>query len=207
MASLFFMPVNHGGLNVENTNASGASMASSHYHGKPCKRCGGTLRYIRNRACMVCKNVKHTDKFIGPIHMLYGRPCRKCGGTLRYASDHSCAGCAQERNRIKAAKYKAKLADLPKQTPGSDRCLSCGETKNYFFLDYCRECRTAEKQRTPEPEKTYSRCEWCGEWKPYRITGACKTCEAAEKRRRAYWEAEDKLRAVEAAQRRYSDPF
>lgn len=195
MASLFFMPVNHGGLNVENT-----------YHGKPCKRCGGTLRYLKTSGCIVCQHTKDKPR-LNTGEKENGKPCRVCGETLRYLSDGNCVACTKRKNAIKVAKRRAKNATIPKATPGSDRCLSCGETKNYFFLDYCRECRTAEKQRTPEPEKTYSRCEWCGEWKPYRITGACKTCEAAEKRRRAYWEAEDKLRAVEAAQRRYSDPF
>lgn len=176
------------------------------YHGRPCKRCGGTLRYTRSCACMACQCNKPTETK-PPTETYNGTPCKKCGETLRYARDRNCVACTRERNRIKGEKRKARNANIPKRKPGSDRCLSCGKTKPYFFRDYCRECVAAEKTRVPEQHKTFTRCDNCGEWKPYKFTGFCRQCEALEKRRREYWAAQDKIKELEEQQRRYSDPF
>lgn len=184
-----------GGPEVENT-----------YHGKPCKRCGGTVRDSRSCSCIACKNKPKKER-INTGERIQGRPCKKCGGTERYKSDHTCVACKHEKNRLLIEKRRAASALIPKKKPGDQRCLSCGQTKNYFFLDYCRGCVAAEKNRVPEKHKTFTRCDWCGEWKPYRITEACRACEAANKRHRLEVEAMDKLKALEEARRRYSDPF
>lgn len=175
------------------------------YHGKPCKRCGGTIRDSRSCACIACKNTRNKEK-INLSEKIEGSPCKRCGGTLRYVKDRACVACTQVRNRKKIEQRKAKSALIPKREPGDQCCLSCGQTKNYFFLDYCRECVAAEKNRVPE-RHTLNQCGNCGEWKPYSFKDYCRSCEAAEKRRRLHWEAEDKLKQLEAEQRRYADPF
>ncbi len=183
-------------------------MEESHtYHGKPCKRCGGTLRYVRSCGCVACNlQWRHREKKAATEYIT-GKPCKVCGETLRYKKDQQCVACRKRKNAIITEKRKAKSALLPIRKPGDQLCLSCGQTKNYFFLDYCRECVNAEKARVPEQHKNFTRCDWCGEWKPYRITGACRACEASHKRHMLRIEAEDKLRELEKRQRRYADPF
>ena len=181
-----------------------------HYHGKPCKRCGGTLRYTRNRGCVEClKTAKQRRRTETPkvIEKYHGKPCRVCGETLRYVSGRACVNCRKVKNQKLTLKIKSIYEQLPKRKPGSDRCLSCGETKNYFFLGYCRECVAKEKARIPEQTRGFTRCDWCGEYKRGIVDAICRKCRAAEQRRRLYWEAEDKLRELEKRQRRYEDPF
>ncbi|HID4300453.1 TPA: hypothetical protein ACXEZB_004375 [Escherichia coli] len=155
---------------------------------------------------MLCKYDKQKEK-INTGEKEHGKPCAVCGETLRYVKDGNCVACTKRKNAIKIEKRRARNAQIPKRERGDQLCLSCGQTKNYFFLDYCRECVSKEKNREPEQHKTYQRCDNCGEWKPYSFNGFCKQCEFAEKRRRAYWEAQDKLKQLEAERRRYADPF
>ncbi|ENS4749164.1 hypothetical protein ACE1EB_004418 [Salmonella enterica] len=176
------------------------------YHGKPCKRCGNTLKYRRGRQCIACKNKKHDTK-LNAAEKYHGGPCGKCGGTLRYKKGRACVACKQEKNKHGTGSYRARSAEIPKRKPGDQLCLSCGQTKNYFFLDYCRECVTAEKHREPEHKTTFTRCNNCGEWKPYSFKEHCRQCEAAEKRRRLYWDSQDKIKEIEQKQRRYNDPY
>lgn len=206
MASLFLYYYPRNDFLLSTLETQGGPEVENTYHGKPCKRCGGTLRDSRSRACLICKNNRHKEK-INISEKIEGSPCKKCGGTLRYVRDRACVACTREKNRIKTEQRRARNAQIPKRERGDQRCQSCGETKNYFFLDYCRECVTAEKTRVPEQHKPFTRCDNCGEWKPYSFKGHCKACEAAEQRRRIHWEAEDKLRELEALQRRYADPF
>lgn len=178
------------------------------YQGRPCKRCGETLRATRTRACIACNSKKKTREPLPTKGTYQGSPCGKCGGTERYHSNRACVACLRERDRIARTKRKEMLAEvLPYRTRNTDRCLGCGETKNYFFLDYCRDCVAAEKHRAPEKQTTFTRCDNCGEWKPYVFKGHCRSCVAAEQRRRIYWETQDKIKEWESHQRRYSDPF
>lgn len=191
---------------ISTTETQGGPEVETTYHGKPCKRCGGTVRLKDSCACIVCANKRNKQK-INTGEKEHGKPCAVCGETLRYVKDGNCIACTKRKNAIKIAKRRERNATLPKREKGDQFCLSCGQTKNYFFYDYCRECVAAEKARVPEQHKTFTRCDNCGEWKPYSFKGHCKACEAAEHRRRIHWEAEDKLKQIEALQRRYADPF
>lgn len=179
------------------------------YHGKPCKRCGGTARDIRSSGCLTCRAKRRGGvklPLIATGETYHGRPCKHCGTTEKYKSNRACKHCTAEKRKILAIQRKAANATLPPRETGEDRCLCCGQTKNYFFLDYCRECVAAEMNRKPE-SFDLQRCDNCGEWKAYHFKEFCRACEAAENRRRLYWQSEDKIREIERKHRTYDDPF
>ncbi|EFN5169672.1 hypothetical protein FQJ65_01250 [Escherichia coli] len=180
-------------------------MENSTYYGRPCKRCGGTLRDSRDNACIICKNTRNKEK-INTAEKVEGKPCRVCGGTLRYEKGGQCVACTKRKNAIKIEKRRAANALIPKRQRHDQRCSNCGETKNYFFLEYCRECVEKHKRQAPE-KHTLNRCDNCGVYKSYAFIGHCKQCQYAEKRRRLYWETQDKIKENIERQRRYSDPF
>ncbi|EIW7310642.1 hypothetical protein MGP47_004443 [Salmonella enterica] len=180
------------------------------YHGRPCKRCGGTARNIKSGGCVSCAAKRKGGvklPLIATGETYHGKPCKHCGTTEKYKSNRACKHCTAEKRKILAIKRKELSVTLPPRERGTERCLSCGETKNYFFLDYCRECVAAEKHRVPGLDRTINRCDNCGVWKPYIFKGVCRQCVAAEKRRRIFWAVEDKIKELEQRQRRYNDPY
>lgn len=152
------------------------------YHGKPCKRCGGTARSVARGDCMTCKNRRR--EALTPINnpkFVEGKPCKYCGETLRYASTRQCVKCNRECTR-----EKNKLRDLNKPEPRErydQPCLQCGKYHNYFFLDYCHDC-TKEVRRKQSRLTEGKRCLDCGEWKYYHFKDYCRKCVAAETKRR-----------------------
>ena len=91
----------------------------SMYHGEVCRKCSGTLRYLKNRKCVACAKTLN-DKFNAmyvPDQALRaqrdnravaiksgaaqftGKACRKCGSTARLTRDARCVACTQKRNR------------------------------------------------------------------------------------------------------------
>lgn len=179
------------------------------YHGRPCKRCGGTARDKRSANCLTCRAKRRGGVKLPLIttgETYHGKPCKHCGTTEKYRSNRACKHCTAEKRKILAIQRKKAAAVLPPREKGLDRCLCCGKTKNYFFLDYCRECVSDEMNRKPE-SFDLQRCDNCGEWKAYHFKGFCRACEAAESRRRLYWQSEDKIREIENKRRAYDDPF
>lgn len=90
--------------------------------GKACARCGGTKRYIINRACWACsqeaskkraaRRSREAAKFrgFGPkAATRQGKPCKKCGETERYVVNHACVAClkAKTKDRDSTARNRA----------------------------------------------------------------------------------------------------
>ncbi len=74
-------------------------MSDKHYHGKPCKKCGGTLRFISNTECVYCrqenrKRSREKRAGLAKRRKIYdGKPCKVCGNTKRYVSNDNCIKC------------------------------------------------------------------------------------------------------------------
>ncbi len=155
------------------------------YHGKPCKRCGGTARY-NSGGCMNCHSRRATREpgnIHGPASFYDGKPCQHCGTTKKYQSDRSCVECKRLRAEARKAKRQQESQNRKKTEPGQDVCRGCGETKNYFFLDYCRKCQAQQRKGWRKEQKQGIRCLHCGETKYYAFNDYCKKCQANEKRR------------------------
>lgn len=166
-----------------------------YYHGRPCKRCGSTLKYRRGRGCLSCRNI--VNKIPLPRKSTYqGSKCNVCGGVERYESNRACVACVRIKNRLAAERRKEQLNKIP-LTPKSDhRCLSCGCTPSYYFLDFCRKC--LNKQKRKEWGQNLNRCCSCGEFKNYPFKDFCRKCAAAERKRRKAAEEAEQLRKYES---------
>lgn len=165
-----------------------------YYHGRPCKRCGGTARDVRSSNCLTCRGKRKGGlklDLIASRETYHGQPCRNCGTTEKYKSNRACKHCTIERNKQTAIKRREAAAKVPFRERGLDRCLGCGETKNYFFLDYCREC--VNKTNNRKDSVYLQRCSSCGEWKTYHFHDFCRKCKAAERKRRQDQEFKDFL--------------
>lgn len=149
------------------------------YHGRPCKRCGSTAKRSSRGDCFTCtanrRNIpKKETKFY------HGKPCKHCGETLRYESTKQCVACIRARTA-------AKNAERPKPEPrykADEKCLGCGQYKNYFFLDYCHDCRKVMRKGWDRYLPEGQQCASCGEFKHYAFIDYCRKCQANETRRR-----------------------
>ncbi|EJN5909426.1 hypothetical protein ABE356_000218 [Escherichia coli] len=157
------------------------------YHGKPCKRCGGTARYTNSRGCMHCHSTRAAQKE-GAIktvtQFVEGSPCKNCGSTKKYAKGRSCVACTLARKEQRAEKRKEKQLVYEKAIPGKEPCKGCGEFKTYHFRDYCRKCLAQQRKGWRIENKEFQQCMNCGEWKSYTFKDYCRKCQAAELKRR-----------------------
>jgi hypothetical protein len=71
------------------------------YEARPCDKCGGTIRYVSSRTCVVCagerskqqsrdKRLAQRDVFRGDYHMA-------CGTYMRYKLDGACVKCSEKK--------------------------------------------------------------------------------------------------------------
>lgn len=156
-----------------------------YYHGRPCKRCGGTARSVERGDCMVCKS-KRREK-LEPINnpkFVEGRPCKHCGSTTRYASTRQCVKCIRERTRLKNQERDKALSEIEPRAVYDERCLGCGEYKGYFFLDYCHDCKKKQRKGWSRYIAKGIRCAGCGEIKHYSFKDYCRKCRATEIKRK-----------------------
>jgi len=157
---------------------------SHFYHGRPCKRCGGTARSVARGDCMTCKS-RRRDK-LEPINrpqFVEGKPCKYCGETTRYASTRQCVKCLREKTRLKNQERDRQLAEIEPRARFDDKCLGCGQYKSYFFLDYCHDCKKKQRKGWKRYLAEGIRCAGCGVVKHYAFKDYCRKCHAAETKR------------------------
>lgn len=95
------------------------SLPTNMFHGKPCRTCGGTIRYVTAKSCVVCKRAACLEwkkanqgypkrkpwvadssiniKTKQPT--LSGRPCTRCGFAVRFARTGQCVRCEKQWRR------------------------------------------------------------------------------------------------------------
>lgn len=98
--------------------------------GSPCRRCRGTVRYVRNNTCVHCEcrgkqarapevRRRMAAKERGARIFTSALPCRRCGGVIRHVSG-GCVACARDRQRAKvAAVGHAGPVSKPEKSSGS----------------------------------------------------------------------------------------
>lgn len=164
------------------------------YHGKPCKRCGGTARDLKGCQCLHCKN-KPTGKPRTPAETYESKPCKVCGATTRYKKGRACKPCKLAKS---LTEQKTRRESIPNRERGVERCQGCGWMPNYFFYDFCRKCQAKQKKGSFNSDReNWLQCGNCGIWKNYIFKDYCKACQALEKRRREYWQEWDRLEYLE----------
>jgi hypothetical protein len=86
--------------------------------GPPCKKCGGTLRYIKSRHCVACAKERAKPLHTRRAEVYLGRACPHCGGTERYKTDGKCVVCVKARNakRRGGPKPASTLRSVPRLT-------------------------------------------------------------------------------------------
>lgn len=137
------------------------------FHGKPCRTCGGTLRYRTRKAagkCVACAksqgSVSALPDFV-PVDMsitaetsqptfIAARPCKRCGSKVRYMkSGKNCVRCKKQWRRDNEKfnpRYKNELArklGITRQkywemVESQDwRCFICKEIPKILVPDHC----------------------------------------------------------------------
>lgn len=92
-----------------------------HFVGNACVKCENTVRYVKDRRCVLCKkeqdkrryqnnpehhkqNAIHRQRKIKELNKdkgthFEGNPCIKCGGCIRYVSSGGCVLCMAKRGK------------------------------------------------------------------------------------------------------------
>jgi hypothetical protein len=137
------------------------------YNGRPCKKCGATLRYSSTCACVACsikKGLEKHYKSMGKIftgvelserqisslnyedakekgHKLYhGMKCRNCGNTLRYTSSRGCVDCLSVRYEKKRKESVPIEKFLEKKTASYNYDLAKEKNFSHFHGMKCKQC-------------------------------------------------------------------
>jgi hypothetical protein len=90
-------------------------LPSNMFQGKPCRVCGGTIRYATRKPsgrCVACAKQGERNRAearrkaakLSPENTFTGKPCRKCSNRIRYIITGKCIECqkvAVARSRIK----------------------------------------------------------------------------------------------------------
>ena len=111
-----------------------AGIPSNKFEGKPCRNCGGMLRYRTKKPggrCVQCvaahtKSVRTKHKASLSRHKrgatLSGDVCLKCGSVVRYVSNGKCVSCSKEiRQRYNAKQPKGFRNKYKSRYPKSSR--------------------------------------------------------------------------------------
>lgn len=124
-------------------------------HGKPCRRCGETYRYVGGQ-CINCNQRAPTVK---------GPPCRACQGVLKYASSNKCVPCKRAAAR--------KFQNTHFNRYGSHLYKRLGITMaDYFALAEAQEWRCKICEKIPQTRMHLDHCH-----KTMRVRGLlCGTC-------------------------------
>lgn len=141
------------------------------FHGKPCRRCGGTERFAASRNCVPCVTLayrKRGQRRGGAGAHFVGDACAKCGHNLRYASSGVCVTC--DRARAKAKREVAKQSGV--KTYDGNPCSKCGGTLRRFGIGDCVACARASARRSRRKSREENpRHHWCSSmWSNYRIS-------------------------------------
>ncbi len=139
------------------------------FHGKPCRRCGMTLRYLNSRRCVACNLAKdqrrraaNYTRYVGVAidgrsQQYEGAPCSACGGRLRYLKTSCCVTCTKVHNDDRhdpkvrqlyanARTNRALAFDSGAQRYEGKPCRRCGCTTKYTRNSTCVQCHK-NKQR------------------------------------------------------------
>jgi len=111
-----------------------------HYHGKPCKNCGSTLRYIKCNHCVLCmrkriqKWAKNNPEKKDAHRRKYYRNNRK--RFLQYKKEYS----STNKEKIAAqVKIGCEVSAGRMANPQSLSCADCGKTaKDYHHESYAK---------------------------------------------------------------------
>jgi hypothetical protein len=189
-------------------------VTEKHYHGLPCERCEGTLRYRSSMRCVACQKAQSAARHEAckapetDAKCFRGKPCVTCGDTLRYTRDKKCATC---RNRTSSALYAKKSADGCARKPwdGSEvsekhyhgnPCKVCSGTLRYKAAAKacvaCAKRRGVERKADPETREADLRSvrKWQRDWY------ATNPEQAVAKRLRGYGLRPDEYASLLAAQ-------
>jgi len=91
---------------------------------KPCRKCGGIVRYASNTRCIVCfakyktKREEEVARKLKEGARYDGSPCAVCGGTLRYTCNGTCVECRKKKDRLR--KYKKETGLSPAEQRVAD---------------------------------------------------------------------------------------
>lgn len=122
------------------------------YRGKPCPRCGLTLRYRSSHRCVACVT---TGGFY------HGNECARCGSNLRYIATDKCVACAKKRASEWNKEHRVPQINIPLRQQRENRtaaliagtkrfegrpCGKCGTTTRYTKGNRCVACDTAAQR-------------------------------------------------------------
>lgn len=143
------------------------SLSDNKFHGKPCRTCGGTLRYVTAKACGKCVACSRAQGLTSklPAHIpvdpsitdettqptfIAPRPCKRCGLRTRYVkSGRNCVRCKKQWRRDKETanpKYHSSIYKNCGITPEQYqqmceeqewRCAICKDIPKKLVGDHC----------------------------------------------------------------------
>lgn len=159
-------------------NEEVAIKEGAYYIGKPCVKCGGCLRYVSSRRCVLCvkesykrnldcrkdsakkriEKIKEENKDKG----LYfeGNTCANCNTRSRYVSNGQCVLCQKERQKQHRQKIKETHKGGGLYFEGKP-CKNCGSCMRYASTVRCvlcnKEYRTNSKEQKAKYDKQYDK--------------------------------------------------
>lgn len=144
-------------------------LPDNQFHGKPCRTCGRTLRYVTAKPCgkcVACASVQQKRERGGSIEVWsvdhsitaatsqptkQGKPCVRCGSTVRYAQSKKgvCVRCHKQwRTHYEKSKPKyfnslyrdlgITIARYQEMCEAQDwRCAICKRVPKKLIADHC----------------------------------------------------------------------
>lgn len=98
------------------------------YNGRPCKNCGGTLRYKSSRGCLRCVNESperdaraalrqatadaRNSAILSGAPRYNGRPCKHCGNIERFTANSGCVKCVSDKATAYAINKRSRYISL-----------------------------------------------------------------------------------------------
>lgn len=142
------------------------SLSENQFHGKPCRTCGGTLRYKTPKPCgkcVVCAKSSVTKRYadrraysIATGQTIFeGEPCRTCGNLKRYVKTRRCVDCTKVGKKRCADKYRERDRGKPRKRTNSKnftmRLLDISVNEYYALCETqdwrCAICKEVPKRR------------------------------------------------------------